>query len=285
MAKELTVKTNVGEQVISRINSLCEVGFTMPRDYSYVNAIKMSMLKLQDVKDKNGKPALEVCTTNSIQTALFKMVTKGLNASLSQGYFLVRGNQLCFDESYFGKILMVKRLYPDWNPVPVVIREGDVFEYTIDVESGKKKVTKHEQKLENIDNDFKGGYMYLPTGELYVMTRKQILTAWSKSASREQTVQKTFDEKMVQKTIISTGLNKIINATPEYQFDDSTFDENAPKHEDVTELEEVDEQTINDVQELNEEAEQTQIQGHEEKHEVREPSNGSDGFENNDEDF
>ena len=39
------VNKNVGEQVIARINSLCESGFTMPKDFSYVNAIKQSKLK------------------------------------------------------------------------------------------------------------------------------------------------------------------------------------------------------------------------------------------------
>ncbi|MBQ2397370.1 MAG: hypothetical protein II304_10115, partial [Bacteroidales bacterium] len=42
----------------------------MPKDYQFVNAIKMSMLKLQALKDKNGRSALEVCTQNSISTAL-----------------------------------------------------------------------------------------------------------------------------------------------------------------------------------------------------------------------
>ena len=255
--EQLQLKSKVGEQVISRINALCETGFTMPKDFSYVNAIKMSMLKLQDVKDRNGKPALEVCTPNSIQTALFKMVTKGLNAALSQGYFIVRGDQLCFDESYFGKILMVKRIYPDFEAVPVVIREGDVFEYGIHPENGKKYVIKHEQQLENIDKPFVGAYMYLPNGELYVMTKKQIMTAWSKSSSREQSVHKQFDEKMIGKTIINSGLNKVINGTPEYNVDDA---EQAPKydeetaieqHNEYTEFEEVAEEqqsTANDVQ-------------------------------------
>ena len=97
------VNKGVGEQVIARINSLCESGFTMPKDFSYVNAIKMSMLKLQDVKDRNGKPALEVCTQSSVQQALFKMVTRGLNASLNQCYFIVRGDQLCCDDSYLDR--------------------------------------------------------------------------------------------------------------------------------------------------------------------------------------
>ena len=218
MANEMQVKNNVGDQVIARINSLCEVGFTMPKDYQFVNAIKMSMLKLQDLKDKNGRPALQVCTPASVSTALFQMATKGLNAALGQAYLLVRGDQLCLQESYFGKVLMVKRIYPQWNPNPVVIREGDVFEYSIDPATGKKFVVKHEQKLENMDKDFVGGYLYLPTGDLYIMTKKQILTAWSKSSSREQATHKAFSEKMVGKTLVNSGCNMIINSTPEYQM-------------------------------------------------------------------
>ena len=204
MANEVQVKKNVGDQVIARINSLCEVGFTMPKDYQFVNAIKMSMLKLQDLKDKNGKPAMQVCTPASISTALFQMATKGLNAALGQAYLIVRGDQLCLQESYFGKVLMVKRIYPNWNPNPVVIREGDVFEYSIDPATGKKFVVKHEQKLENIDKDFVGGYLYLPTGDLYIMTKKQILTAWSKSSSREQATHRAFSEKMVGENLLKS---------------------------------------------------------------------------------
>lgn len=224
MANEVQVKQNVGDMVIARVNSLCEAGFNMPKDYNFVNAIKMSMLKLQDTKDKNGKSALEVCTPVSIQTALFRMCCKGLNAALNQVYFVVRGNVLCDQDSYFGKVLMVKRIYPDWNPVPVVIREGDEFELGVDTKTGAKFVAKHKTKLENTDNGFVGGYMYLPTGELFVMTKKQIMTAWSKSSSREQTTHKTFDEKMVGKTLVNSGCNMIINSTPEYQMglDDET---------------------------------------------------------------
>lgn len=239
MAKEVQVKKNVGDAVVARVNSLCEAGFTMPKDYNYVNAIKMSMLKLQELKDKNGNSALDVCTPTSIQTALFLMCCKGLNAGLNQCYLLVRGNQLCLQESYYGKVLMVKRIYPNWNPVPVVIREDDVFEYTIDPATGKKHIVKHEQKLENIDKGFVGGYMYLPTGDLFMLTKKQILTNWSKSSSREQSVQKTFDEKMVQKTLVHSGCNMIINSTPEYQMgmDDETnmIENKLPDYKEVDE--------------------------------------------------
>lgn len=251
MENNLQLKKNVGDMVIDRVNSLCEAGFNMPKDYNFVNAIKMSMLKLQDLKDKNGKSALEVCTPASIQTALFRMCCKGLNAALNQVYFIVRGNTLCDQESYFGKVLMVKRIYPNWNPVPVVIREGDVFEYAIDPQTGKKYIVKHEQKLENMDGGFVGGYMYLPDGELFIMTKKQIMTAWSKSSNKEQTTHKQFDEKMVQKTLVNSGCNMIINSTPEYQVamseEEELIESKLPEVEKFDEFEEVREEVVVDT--------------------------------------
>lgn len=221
--KELsTIKQNVGEQVIARVEDLSKVGFVMPKDYSYVNAIKASMLVLQDLKDKNGKPALEVATPNSIATALFEMSIRGLDASKKTCYFIMRGDKLCLHESYFGKVIQVKRIYPNFDPHPVVIHEGDEFVYEVDPKTGCKKIVKHEQKLENLDNDFVGAYMYLPTGDggqdLYIMSKKQILTAWSKSSSTQQTVHKQFTEKMVAKTIVNSGCNMIINSTPDLAF-------------------------------------------------------------------
>lgn len=220
--KDLAVKTNVGDQVIARVNNLCEAGFKTPADYQYVNAIKASMLVLQELKDKNGKPALEVATPASVASALFEMSTRGLDASRKTCYFIMRGDKLCMHESYFGKILQVKRIYPNFDPHPVVIHEGDNFEYCVDPETGCKKIVKHEQKLENLDKDFIGAYMYLPTAnggqDLYIMSKKMILTAWSKSSSREQTVHKTFTEKMCIKTIINSGCNIIINSTPDLAY-------------------------------------------------------------------
>lgn len=219
MTDNKLAKKDVGTQVLERVNQLCEAGFTLPRGYSAVNAVKASMLVLQETVDKNKRPALEVCTPVSIQKSLFKMVTYGMDVSLNQGYFLVRGDKLCFQPSYFGHILQVKRLFPDWSPVAHTVREGDEFEYTINPENGKMKLVKHTQKLENLDKDFIGAYMYLPCAdgesELYVMTRKQIMKAWSKSSSQTLQTHKDFDEKMALKTIINSGCTKVINATPD----------------------------------------------------------------------
>ena len=180
MTDNKLAKKDVGTQVLERVNQLCEAGFTLPRGYSAVNAVKASMLVLQETVDKNKRPALEVCTPVSIQKSLFKMVTYGMDVSLNQGYFLVRGDKLCFQPSYFGHILQVKRLFPDWSPVAHTVREGDEFEYTINPENGKMKLVKHTQKLENLDKDFIGAYMYLSlysSSHLIGMDEKFFLSA------------------------------------------------------------------------------------------------------------
>ena len=216
----VAVKSNdFGSQVIQRVDDLCKVGFTLPKDYNHVNAIKASVLVLSELKDRNGRPFNEVCTPQSIQKALFSMATKGLDVSRNQAYYIVKGNQLCLHESYFGKVARVKRVYPDFDPTPRVVYQGDVFEYTTDVKTGRMQLVKHEQKIENLDKDFVGAYMYLPCPDggqkLYIMTKKAILQAWMKSSNKSMTVQHEFREKMIGKTIINSGCTMIINATPE----------------------------------------------------------------------
>lgn len=235
---------DVGSQVIRRVDELCSYGFVMPKDYNYVNAIKASMLKLQEVKDRNGKSASEVCTPVSIQQALFKMVVKGLNVALNQAYFIIRGNQLCLDESYFGKVLQVRRIYPDFDPKPRVIYQGDVFAYETGINTGRRKLVKHEQSIENIDNEFVGAYMYIPcpNGEqdLYLMTRKQIFAAWNNSSNKSLSTHKEFTDKMVSKTIINSACNMIINGTP-------SNDTIAPEDEDMPQPHDVDYQEVTEV--------------------------------------
>ena len=233
MAETKQTAKNVGDLVLARVDAMSKVGFTLPADYNPTNAIKASMLVLQEVKDKNGKPALETCTQASIQTALFKMLTFGEDVSKTQGYFIVYGSQLQYQESYFGKVLRVRRIFPEWTPVPMLIHEGDSCEYAIDPETGRKKVLKHEQKLENIDKAIIGGYLYIPCADggqdLYIMTAKEIAAAHSKSRGGGA-VHKQFSTKMYSKTLVSSGCNYILNSTPsQSNIADNSDDPNAPE--------------------------------------------------------
>lgn len=250
MAEVKKTAKSVGDIVLARVNEMSDAGFTLPADYNPTNAIKASMLVLQDIKDKNGKPALEVCTQASIQAALFKMLTFGEDVSKVQGYFIVYSNQLQYQESYFGKVLRVRRIFPEWTPVPMLIHEGDSFEYSIDPETGRKKVVKHEQKLENIDNAIIGGYLYIPCADggqdLYIMTAKEIAAAHSKSRGGGA-VHKQFSTKMYSKTLVSSGCNYILNSTPsQSNIADNSDDPNAPE----TEPEYVDAEEVIEVHEL-----------------------------------
>lgn len=235
MAEAKKTTSNVGTLVLNRVDEMCKVGFTMPKDYNYVNAVKASMLKLQDVKDKNGKPALEVCTPSSIQSALFSMVVKGLDVSKNQAYLVCYGQQLQLQESYFGKVLQVKRIFPDWEPRPNIVHEGDTFKYMVNPETGRRELVEHTQSLENLDKPILGGYIYLPCADggkdLYIMTIKQIIAAWNKSRSDGATA-KQFPEKMAMKTLVNSGCTMVINSTPsQSNIADNSDDPNAPETE------------------------------------------------------
>ena len=235
MAEAKKTTSNVGTLVLNRVDEMCKVGFTMPKDYNYVNAVKATMLKLQEVKDKNGKPALEVCTPSSIQSALFAMVVKGLDVSKNQAYLVCYGQQLQLQESYFGKVLQVKRIFPDWEPRPNIVHEGDTFKYTVNPETGRRELVEHTQSLENLDKPILGGYIYLPCADggkdLYIMTIKQIIAAWNKSRSGGATA-KQFPEKMAMKTLVNSGCTMVINSTPSQStVADNSDDPNAPETE------------------------------------------------------
>ena len=235
MAEAKKTTSNVGTLVLNRVDEMCKVGFTMPKDYNYVNAVKATMLKLQDVKDKNGKPALEVCTPSSIQSALFSMVVKGLDVSKNQAYLVCYGEQLQLQESCFGKVLQVKRIFPEWEPRPNIVHEGDTFKYTVNPETGRRELVEHTQSLENLDKPILGGYIYLPCADggkdLYIMTIKQIIAAWNKSRSGGATA-KQFPEKMAMKTLVNSGCTMVINSTPSQStVADNSDDPNAPETE------------------------------------------------------
>lgn len=219
------IKVNVGDEVITRIDALCKVGFTMPADYNYINAIKAAILVLADVKNKNGVPALKSCTNNSIQTALFKMATKGLDISKKQGYMIVRGDQLCFEESYFGTCLQARRASQNFEPIANIIYKGDVFKFEIDPSTGRKKIIEHTQTLESIDSgEMVGAYAYVTNDkgetDVEIMTMAQIRKSWSKSSSQQQLVHKEFPDQMARRTVIKRAAKMLINSSKSVVDDD-----------------------------------------------------------------
>lgn len=197
----------------------------LPANYSAENAMKSAWLILQSTVDRDKRPALQVCTKDSIANSLLDMVVQGLNPMKKQGYFIVYGNQLQFQRSYFGTMQVAKQVAKAKDIFAQVVYGGDEFEYTID--RGRKVVTKHVQRIENVKPDnilaaycsveFEDGRVITE-----IMTFDQIQKAWSKSRQKtdgDNSVHKTFPDQMALKTVINRTCKPVINAsTDEHLF-------------------------------------------------------------------
>lgn len=168
------IQKDITDDVNKSLTRLQDDGLVLPSNYNASNALKSAFFKLQEVRDKNGKPALEVCSRESIANSLLDMVVQGLSPAKTQCYFIVYGNQLQLNRSYFGTQAVLKRLTNVKDIWANVIFEGDVFDYEID--GGREKLLKHETKFQNRDKDVLGAYAVIKTIEdeeiLTVMTRK-----------------------------------------------------------------------------------------------------------------
>lgn len=199
--------------VLTRIAEIQATGeIVLPADYVPENAVRAAWLILQGVVDRSGNPALEVCTKESIANSFLEMVTSGLSISKKQGYFVVYGNKLQFDQSYIGDIAIAKRVANVKEVNAVTVYKEDIFEYQVDFSTGRKKVTKHEQKLENIDlSKIVGAYAIVTyndgSSDSEIMTFDQIKTSWSMGGSKGNSKAHTnFPDQMCEKTVIARSL-------------------------------------------------------------------------------
>lgn len=220
------------DSVLNRIAEFTTSGeLRLPPNYSVENAVRSAWLVLQDVTDHDKKPALEVCTKESIANAFLEMVIKGLSVVKKQGYLIVYGKKLEFEESYIGTIAIAKRDAGIEEVNGVVIYKGDVFEYEINSETGRKKITKHIQKLENINPDhIIGAYAIVNfkdgTFDTEVMTMSQIRLAWVQgNAKGNSPAHKNFPDQMAIKTVIGRALKIKIGSSDDSELmknDDTT---------------------------------------------------------------
>jgi len=205
---ELTV-----DSVLKRVAEIQATGeLVLPQNYVAENAVRAGWLLLQGVVDKNKKPALEVCTKGSVANAFLQMVTKGLSVAKNQGYFVVYGDTLQFDQSYIGDITIAKRSANVKEVNAVTVYKGDEFEYEIDFTTGRKKVTKHGQKIENIVmSNIVGAYAIVSYNDgsfdSEIMTIDQIRESWGMGGSSGNSpAHKKFPDQMCEKTVIARAL-------------------------------------------------------------------------------
>lgn len=227
---------NIADLVLNKVKIFTQNrDIRLPDDYSAENALKSAWLILLDTrtsKNDGEKPVLEACTKDSIANTLLNMVLQGLNPVKKQCDFIAYGNKLTLQREYHGTIALAKRYADVREPVANVIYEGDTFEYEI-LPNGYKKIVKHEQSLDNIDdNKIKGAYATLifqdPKKEPYVeiMTIQQIRQSWQQGATKGNSpAHKNFPSEMCKKTVISRACKLFISSSDDSSlFDDDNKD-------------------------------------------------------------
>jgi len=240
---EANVVVQVGQQVRTYLERKT---LHLPEDYAVENALKSAYLALQEVKDRNGKPALECCTKASIANALLDMVVQGLNPAKKQLYFIVYGNQLTCQRSYFGDQALAQRIQPNIEIIADVVYNDDTFEYS--KIRGKNIIEKHLQKIENVNpSKIKAAYCTIydkETGEdlgAEIMTWEQITKSWGMSKTYQPSGNKgthhEFPDQMALRTVIRRRCKPIINSSS-----DSLLMESISRQDEEKVLAQVDEE-------------------------------------------
>ena len=209
MSYELTQK-QITSSVAARIGEMQNEGLMIAPNYSVSNALSSAYYAL---KNSNSGNLLQQCTQDSVYNALLEMVTQGLSPAKKQCYFIKYGSDVQLRMSYFGTIKVTKDLQEVKDVTANVVYEGDTLE--VSVESGRKKLVKHETDWQNADNPIIAAYCIITRtdGEEFfeVMTKKQIDKSWSKAKTKN--VQIDFPDQMAMRTVINRAAKMFINTS------------------------------------------------------------------------
>lgn len=208
------IQTSATQQLVAEIvttdfaNLQKKQGYKVPEGYNVSNALQAAVSALPQVKD------IDRATPDSVKKSLFDMVVQGLDPSKTQAYFIVYGNQLQMQRSYFGTQQVLKRL-PEIDDIHAsVVRAGEEFEVDYE-EAGDLIVTNHKTSFGALDGEIIGAYAVIKmtdgTKRYEVMTKKQIDQAWDQSKTKN--VQNKFPAEMAKRTVINRAAKNIINTT------------------------------------------------------------------------
>lgn len=227
------VKGNIMANDLMEIGNLVKLELKQssvitPANYSFENALKSAWLILQETLDRNKKPALEVCSQESIQNAILNMALQGLNPAKNQCYFVVYGRQLQLIRSYMGAQMTAKLVNPDISDIRAqVVYAGDQIE--IDVEHGRDVIRGHKRQFGSINKaEIVGAYAIAvgmdETRHLYteIMTLDEIKASWKQSkmsavaesgAINQSSTHGKFTGEMCKRTVINRLCKRIINTS------------------------------------------------------------------------
>lgn len=187
----------------------------LPPNYDVNDAVKALYLDLVQKKDKQGRPALEICTRESIENVVQQYVSRGLNVAKKQCNIIPFGNSLTMIEGYFGMQKEAKT-YAGVRINSDVIYEGEHF--NVNKRTDGVKIFDHKPDFSKFDTDkIIGAYAIAinDKGEIVdsdLMTMKEIKRSWGQSRSGGD-VHKAFPVEMCRKTVIGRLAKKFVNTS------------------------------------------------------------------------
>ena len=226
---------NNTQLAMSRLNPTYSVMVNMAKDYCAIfpnvnqeRAFSLALSfanKLGQVKTKTGKPVLEACTQESIQSTLFRVLNDDIDLSKSQGALIAYGNQLQLQMEYFGNVKLARENVPGLVDIRgVVVYKGDTIK--ISVKNGVKMVVDHTTNFENAkDENIIGAYAsaiytdkdgneYIGASE--IMNASELQNAW-KQSQNGTSVHTKFGHEMARKTVESRCAKHLLNKLPKYK--------------------------------------------------------------------
>lgn len=195
--------------------SVKENQITVPEGYDTPGEITTALMIIAQTIDKEGRPALESCSKESIMTQLRLMAQNGLSMARKQCYPIVRKPKLCIDTSYFGTISILKRIMPGYDVRANVIYKDDTYDYVFNEEIQCNQIVNVRSSIENRDKGIVGAYGVIfekATGKVIyseVMSWKEILISWSHAKTDK--VQKEFPQEMAKRTLIQRMCKLFLN--------------------------------------------------------------------------
>ena len=237
--------TKLTDLVLDRVKQMQDTqDLSLPKNYNASNALNAAFLELQKVQDRNHRPALEVCSHDSIVKSLLDMTLQGLSPAKDQCYFIVYGNELQMQRSYFGTVAAVKRLDGVKKVRAEVVHEKDDFEIGAN-EDMELVVKRFVPKFENQDNQIVGAFAMIKTDEgtdFTVMTKKEIDQSWSQTRQKNNKVQQNFSQEMAKRTVLNRAAKMFINTSDDSDLltgaiNNTTSNEYDDERRDVTPVE------------------------------------------------
>jgi recombination protein RecT len=237
--------TKLTDLVLDRVKQMQDTqDLSLPKNYNASNALNAAFLELQKVQDRNHRPALEVCSHDSIVKSLLDMTLQGLSPAKDQCYFIVYGNELQMQRSYFGTVAAVKRLDGVKKVRAEVVHEKDDFEIGAN-EDMELVVKRFVPKFENQDNQIIGAFAMIRTDEgtdFTVMTKKEINQSWAQTRQKNNKVQQNFSQEMAKRTVLNRAAKMFINTSDDSDLltgaiNDTTSNEYDDERRDVTPVE------------------------------------------------